>query len=183
MTNSKEDLPSIRAQYERHGADQFYQQYGGEYRNPHEPIIRRSLEIAHREWKLDLSSVLDLAAGSGEVTLALRELGAGAIVGVDPFTCEAYQQRTGQPALRLDFADLAAGALQERQFSLIVASFALHLCEASRLPLLMQQLSRLGSTLVVLTPHKRPSIRREWGWELRQEMVIERVRCRLYTRV
>src|SRR5690348_15623900 len=125
---------SIRSAYERHGAEKFYEQFGRDYRNPHEPIIARSLKVAQREWSLDLSNVLDLAAGSGEVTLALRELGAGAIHGIDPFTYEAYEQRTGQPAERLTFADIAAGALEGQRYSLIVGSFALHLCELSRLP-------------------------------------------------
>jgi hypothetical protein len=124
--------------------------------------------------------VLDLAAGSGEATLALRELGAAAVHGIDPFTHEAYAQRTGQAAERLTFADIAAGALEGRRYTLIVASFALHLCEPSRLPKLMLQLSRISDALLVLTPHKRPQIRREWGWDLREELIVERVRSRLY---
>jgi hypothetical protein len=180
MASSQDSTPSIRGEYERHGAEKFYEQFGSDYRNPHEPIIARSLKLAHRDWSLDLSNVLVLAAGSGEVTLVLRELGAGIIDGIDPFTHEAYERRTGQPAQRLSFSDIAAGALEGRSYSLIVASFALHLCEPSRLPRLMQQLSRASNTLLVLTPHKRPQIRKEWRWELRDEKIIERVRSRLY---
>src|SRR5205814_629571 len=67
--------PSIRSEYEKHGVRGFYRDAGAGYRNPHEPQVRRCLAAAVARWKPDLSRVLDLAAGSGEATLALRELG------------------------------------------------------------------------------------------------------------
>ena len=172
---------SIRKEYESLGATQFYQARGGAYRNPHEPQIRRGLAIVVRDWPLDLSTVLDLAAGSGEVTLALRELGAGRIDAVDPFTFEAYERRTGQAAGRDTFEQIAQGALSERRYSLIVCSFALHLLEPSRLPQVALQLSLVADQLLILTPHKRPHLRSEWGWELTHERVVQRVRLRLYS--
>jgi SAM-dependent methyltransferase len=172
--------PAVRHQYQRHGVRGFYTRHGPEYRNPHEPQIRRSLEKAVREWPFDLSHVLDLAAGSGEVTLALRELRAGQIDGIDPFTFDAYEARTGQRASRETFEDIAAWALAERRWSLIVCSFALHLVEPSRLPAVAYQLSIVAPRLLVLTPHKRPILRGEWGWELTQEMLVQRVRSSLY---
>ena len=63
---------SLRGQYERHGAKAYYEQFGQDYRNPHESIIIQSLAAACKAWPLDLTHVLDLAAGSGEATLALR---------------------------------------------------------------------------------------------------------------
>ncbi len=174
--------PSIRAQYVEHGADTYYQNFGDQYRNPHEPIIRQCLKQALARWPLDLTTVLDLAAGSGEATLALRELGARTIVGVDPFTADAYAGRTGAKAERWTFAEIAAGAMGDRRFSLIVCSFALHLCEASRLPALAYQLGRLGDNLLILTPHKRPEIRVQWGWDKAGEELFERVRTRWYLR-
>lgn len=158
----------------------FYRARGGAYRNPHEAQVRHSLEMSVRDWKLDLSRVLDLAAGSGEVTLALRELGAGQIDAIDPFTFEAYERRTGQPAGRQTFEQIATGALSGRDYRLIVCSFAMHLVEQSRLPRLCWQLSTIGERLLILTPHKRPNIRPEWGWELAGEAVTQRVRSRLY---
>ena len=174
------DPPSIRAEYESRGVRGFYAESGGDYRNPHEPQVRRCLAHVVRAWRPDLSRVLDLAAGSGEATLALRELGAGDIDGVDPYTAEAYAARTGRAAEVFTFENVAAGALAGRHYSLIVCSFALHLCEPSRLPAVAQQLALLGDSLLVLTPHKRPVIRAEWGWELAGEDVVERVRARLY---
>jgi 2-polyprenyl-3-methyl-5-hydroxy-6-metoxy-1,4-benzoquinol methylase len=171
---------SIRDQYLRYGARGYYEQFGAQYHNPHELAVRRAIHAAAAGWSLDLTRVLDLACGSGEVTLALRELGATNIQGLDPFTGAAYQARTGQLAEGLSFEAIAGGALDGRRYSLVVCSYALHLLTPSRLPRLAYQLSRIADALLVLTPHKRPHLRPEWGWELTGEMVVERVRARCY---
>jgi SAM-dependent methyltransferase len=171
---------SIRSRYEAVGADAFYRDEGDGYRNPHEPQIADLLVQIAMPWKLDLSDVLDLAAGSGEVTLALRDLGARRIAGIDPFTFRAYKKRTGQIAEKFTFADIAAGGLRARRYSLIVCSFALHLCEPSRLPAVAQALSEIAPSLLLIMPHKRPALRPEWGWTLQEEIVLHRVRARLY---
>jgi len=171
---------AIRTAYEKCGIEAFYRKSGATYRNPHEPELRRVLDVVVREWRLDLSKVLDLAAGSGEATIALRELGVGDIEGIDPYTYEAYERRTGLRAGRQRFEDVAAGALAGRDYSLIVCSFAMHLVERSRLAGLAYQLSQIGSRLLITTPHKRPVLRPEWGWELEEERVIHRIRARLY---
>lgn len=169
---------SVRAGYETCGVDGFYEQYGSTYRNPHEASIREVIKEAVQRWPLDGTSVLDLACGSGEVTLALHDSGFTHIEGIDPYTYAAYEQRTGQPAERYTFVEIAAGILHERRYSLIVCSFALHLVEESRLPVLSYQLSRISPALLILTPHKRPHIRH--GWLLTDEFVCERVRARFY---
>jgi 2-polyprenyl-3-methyl-5-hydroxy-6-metoxy-1,4-benzoquinol methylase len=174
------DPPSIREEYERHGAENFYRESGREYRNPHEAQIAEVVDESLRRWRLDLSNVLDLAAGSGEITLALRDHGVKKITGIDPFTFEAYQERAGAPAERITFEKIAKGALAKRRYSLIVCSFAMHLCEKSRLPALAIQLSMICPTLLILTPHKRPTIRAQWGWDLEGEFVLRRVRARMY---
>lgn len=174
------DVPSIRSEYQSRGVRGFYAEAGSDYRNPHEPQLRHCLRAAVETWQPNLSRVLDLAAGSGEATLALRDLGAAAIDGVDPYAAEAYLRRTGNPAERFTFEDVAAGALSGRRYTLVVCSFALHLCEPSRLPVVAQQLGLVGDGLLILTPHKRPVIKPEWGWGMVGELVVERVRARMY---
>ena len=171
---------SIRAKYEDQGADHFYRQSGNTYRNPHEHQLDVGLGDALRRWSPDLSNVLDLATGSGEITLALRRHRANKITGIDPYTFEAYRARTGQSAERFRFDQIAGGALANRHYSLIVCSFAMHLCEPSRLPSLCLQLSLIAPGLLIFTPHKRPIIRSEWGWNLQGEFVVQRVRARMY---
>src|SRR5688572_17211908 len=175
-----DDAGSVRSRYERHGADAYYREHAADYVNPHEPEVVHSLGLARSRWGLDLSRVLDLACGSGEATLALRALGAGAVDGLDPYTGQAYAARTGQRAEPLSFEAVAAGALTGRSYSLIVCSYALHLLQPSRLPTLTYPLSRLAPALLVRTPHKRPHLRPEWGWVLTGESVVERVRVRAY---
>ena len=80
----------------------------------------------------------------------------------------------------MTFEGIAGGALAGCRYSLIVCSYALHLLSASRLPLLAYQLSRIAPVLIVLTPHKRPNLRDSWGWHLEDEIVVARVRIRLY---
>ena len=175
------ESPSIRGEYQQHGVHKFYEQQGATYRNPHEEAIREALRLAVARWKLDpAGKVLDLACGSGEATLLLRELGFQHIDGVDPYTGAAYRERTGQPAEAFTFEQIAVGALEGRTYDLIVCSFALHLAAESRLPTLAYQLSQIASLLLILTPHKRPYLKAEWGWVLDDEFVHDRVRCRLY---
>ncbi len=185
-TNTEQEFkPSaaIRQHYEQLGAQAFYEQHGAGYRNPHEAAIGAVLRAVVPEWRLDLTRVLDLACGSGEATLVLRDLGAGQIDGLDPYTGAAYLARTGQAAEPLSFEQIAEGALAGRSYALIVCSFAMHLLPASRLPALLFRLAELAPRLLILTPHKRPELKRAWGWELAQELVLERVRARLYRRL
>ena len=169
---------AIRHQYQEHGVEGFYFQFRDEYRNPHEPIIAEVLREAVNRWNLDLTHVLDLACGSGEVTLVLQQLGASEIDGVDPFTGDAYQTRTGQQAEAVSFEQIAAGALAGRRYSLIACSFAMHLIDESWLPTLLFQLAQLSDCLLIVTPHKRPELKAEWGCMLEGEFVIEKVRAR-----
>lgn len=169
--------------YDEYGSTGYYERFGAAYRNPHEPIIARLIQQAMREHRLDTARVLDLACGSGEITMALREIGVTDITGIDPFTGAAYTARTGQPALSYTFEQIENGVLNEERYSLIVCSFALHLADDSRLPTLCYQLSRSAPALVVITPIKRPHVQEAWGWQLTHETMVERVRLRVYNTI
>jgi len=171
---------SIRRAYETWGVEEFYQQQGATYRNPHEAIVGKILAQGLGGVLREGLPVLDLACGSGEVTLALRQLGWEDIQGIDPYTQQAYLERTGQVAEGYRFEEIEQGVLWGREYGLIVCSFALHLVERSRLPVLVYQLSWIGDRLMVITPHKRPQIPPEWGWIQVNEFCLERVRSRLY---
>lgn len=175
-------MSSIRGAYEEYGAEEYYRRFGAEYRNPHENAVRAVIRESVERNALDLHHVLDLACGSGEATRAILELGADPIQidGVDPYTAAAYSAATGSAAEELSFEDVAAGALAGRHYSLTVCSFALHLADVSRLPLLAWQLSQVSDALLIITPHKRPDLRPEWGWQLVDEFVRDRVRARTY---
>merc|ERR1711991_442578 len=123
----------------------------------------------------DLSNVLDLACGSGEVTLVVRELG-GSAVGFDPYCHAAFEERTGQKCEQWSFEDICHGLVEPspRSYSCIICCFALHLLDESYLPALCAVLSTWTTRLIVLTPHKRPHF--TYGWRLIKEDVDNRVR-------
>lgn len=173
-------MSSIRGAYEEFGAEEYYKRFGAEYSNPHENAVRAVIRESVERNSLELDHVLDLACGSGEATRALLAMGAEDIDGVDPYTAAAYSAAIGIPAEELSFEDVAAGALAGRHYSLTVCSFALHLADASRLPLLAWQLAQVCDALLIVTPHKRPDLRPEWGWQLVDEFVRDRVRARVY---
>ena len=130
-----------------------------------------------------LAHVLDLAAGSGEVSLALSpqaKTQAMRLSAIDPFTSQAYETRTGRPCEAMTFEQIAAGGLRGRKYSLVICSFAMHLVDLSRLPTLCWELAQVADQLMILTPHKRPAIQSVWNWMLTHERMQERVRARLY---
>ncbi|MCS6835758.1 MAG: class I SAM-dependent methyltransferase [Anaerolineae bacterium] len=172
---------AIRQRYQAQGVERFYAQEGAHYRNPHEAIVARAIQDAVIRWSLPHAHVLDLACGSGEATLALWAIAPQSqILGVDPYTSQAYRARTGQDALPYTFQQVAQGALADQRFDLIVCSFALHLADVSWLPSLCLGLAQLAPHLLVITPHKRPLLRESWGWALLDEHITERVRARAY---
>ncbi|HNL38077.1 MAG TPA: class I SAM-dependent methyltransferase [Saprospiraceae bacterium] len=149
-------MKAIRHLYEAHGAESYYREHSGEYANPHYPQIEALL--AANMHRLDCSGgVLDFSAGGGEVTRALAQAGIFSVTGCDPFTHELYEKNTGRPCLRYSFKDIIRGA-QPGSFSLIISSFALHLCPPKDLFPLCQALFFAAPTLVVITPHKRPEL-------------------------
>ena len=181
---------SIRAAYERHGAQGYYAQFGAQYRNPHEPIVHELVCWAARlalgeppPPQASSPRILDLACGSGESTWALTQrLGwpAACVEAADPFTQQAYLARHGRSPHAWSFEDVALGAAQGRDYGAVVCSFALHLCEPSWLPRLCWALASCADWLLVITPHKRPTLQPAWGFALVQERHHERVRARCY---
>ncbi len=172
------------------GASGFYEQYGDTYANPHQKAITVAMRLAYETWS-DLwshgPSCLDLCCGSGEVTAALVGLGVAAdrIRASDPYTGEAFRARHGRDVeAAWSFADIAGGAMEGHSFDVIICSYALHLCEPSWLPMVCVGLAQASRTLLVVTPHKRPVVRPEWGLALVDELHDRdtRVRVRRYDR-
>jgi hypothetical protein len=175
----------VRDDYADHplGAPGWYRDHGSTYRNPHDDAVAAMVErsiTTHPE--LYEATVLDLAAGSGEVSQVLLTYGFDTLA-CDPFTTDAFMRRLDRPCEPWSFEDIAHGALVDRTFSAVICSYALHLCEPSWLPVVCAQLALATDHLVIITPHKRPMINESWGWHLDDEHrdAGYRVRLRHYS--
>jgi hypothetical protein len=160
----------VRAHYARHGHA---------YQNPHVDRVERSIRESLARWNLDTRRCLDLAAGGGEASVPLIEAGSS-VDAIDPYTHELYQSRLGRACEPLTFADVAGGALASRNYTLIVCSFALHLCERSMLPALGIALAQIAPRLLVIAPQKRPGLDARFGWMIQNTMTLDRVHTRLF---
>ncbi|MBI1324606.1 methyltransferase domain-containing protein [bacterium] len=173
----------VRPGYDILGPAGYYAAHAADYANPHEPIVRRLVEAwIDRHSLATEARILDLACGSGEISIVFRSRGFGNVTGVDPFTGPAYLRRTGQEALPHDFVAISQGSLDSLVFDAVFCSFALHLADAGMLPQICLRLAQISPQLVVLTPHKRPEIKPAWGWRLIDEVMEDRVRLRHYER-
>ena len=175
-------MKSIRPLYDEHGVDGYYRDHAAAYENPHFPEIKTLLECnLHR---LDTRHALDFGCGGGEVTRVLQSVGASRVTGCDPYTFDLYTQQTACPCLQLSFKDVIKTGLPGR-YSVIISSFALHLCPAKDLFLLTWNLLQAAPLLVVLTPHKRPELELLPGIGLAWEDFAltsrgKKVRCKAY---
>lgn len=173
----------IRPLYDAYGAEGYYRDHAGNYTNPHFPQIEALLK--RNIQRLDLSGkVLDFAAGGGEVSAVLRSQGAAQLIGCDPFTYELFEKQTGLDCQRLSFKDVIRTGLPDR-YSLVVCSFAMHLCPQKDLFPLVWNIFQAAPALAIITPHKRPELEKLPGIELIWEdtAVTERgkkVRMKMY---
>jgi len=173
-------MDSIRGKYQQFGVKDFYTFHGGDYKNPHELSIRQSIDFIYNNWGLDYSKVLDLACGKGEITKALEKNGVTDIEAVDGYLAKEYTNNTGRNCDTMSFDDILKGSLRGRHYSIVICSYALHLLEDNKLPTFLLQLPEITNSLLILSPHKKPYIRNDWGWELKKEMEFNRVRSRYF---
>jgi SAM-dependent methyltransferase len=150
------DPQKIRPLYDAFGAEGYYRQFGNAYENPHQPEIKSLLEANWPRMRVE-GAVLDLAAGGGEVSSVLLDLGHDRVEGCDPYTYILYTEKTGKPCNRSSFKDIIRAGLPHT-YDLVICSFALHLCPEKELFPLCWQLFQASPRLVVLTPHKRPQL-------------------------
>lgn len=170
---------SIRNEYEQVGVDDFYKKIGGEYRNPHFNDIRKSLKKINEKKLVDFSDVLDLSCGTGEVTTILNELGYYNVEGLDPYLCNFYEKNTGYKCLEYSFMDIKKGVLNDKNYSTIVCSYALHLADESLLSDIFWNLSLISKYLVIITPNRKPNVS-QISWEDIDSFSIGKSKTKIY---
>jgi SAM-dependent methyltransferase len=157
---------AIRNQYAELGVEKYYQQHAEDYQNPHVEQIKTLLERYQHQF--DYNQVLDFCCGGGEVTLILKALGFEQTVGCDPFTFALYETNIQKTCLRWSFDDVIRGKLIG-DYTTIICSFAMHLCDEKKLYPLVNQLFKHTENIIILTPHKRPALEMWSDFELRIE--------------
>jgi ubiquinone/menaquinone biosynthesis C-methylase UbiE len=102
--------------YTEIGVDKYYIKNGDQYINPHrydiERLVKKKL-CPNNPFLRQQDHILDLACGSGEITLSLKQMGYSNITGIDPYTHVKYEQMTGLKCRQLTFVDIVNGDLDE----------------------------------------------------------------------
>lgn len=164
----------VRDEYSKHGVDEYYLKHGNEYENPHFETVKTLLQ---RESISGL--VLDLACGNGEATMCL-DSSEVSVVGCDPYLYDQYIANVDNICYNYSFDDVIDGKLENHDFDVVICSFAMHLCDSSKLNALLYQLARISRELIILTPNKKPEINDNY-WLQWKEVLLDRVRMRRYS--
>ncbi len=151
---------AIRNQYQEMGVEQFYMKNGTEYSNPHFLFIEELL-IRNKD-RIDYSNALDLCCGAGEVSLILRDQFNEISFASDPFTQNAFKKNLKRECFSWSFDDIITKGI-EQKFTVVICSFAMHLCKAEKLYPLVSQIFKSTEELIILTPHKRPALEKLTG--------------------
>ncbi len=65
--------------------------------------------------------------------MALRGIGYKNFAGIDPYTYEVYEQKTGLKCDKFTFLDIVNGALEGQKYDAVIISYALHLVKETML--------------------------------------------------
>lgn len=170
-------MVSVHESYQNLGVDQFYSDHPYDYVNHHtKPIINHLNSL--QDLFSDSNSILDLCCGDGLVTKHLsNQYKHLTFMGIDPYLNQRYENEAGFPCLDWDFLKLSKEIIP-KQFDVIVCSFALHLCPNTMLSQVLFNLSQVSNNLIIISPHKKPSI--DQFWTLYEHSTFDRVHMKHY---
>jgi len=169
----------IRNNYQEFGGvDKYYSDFGDGYDNPHLSYIKDIVQEAIDDDIVDLSHCLDMSCGNGEITNILIDNGVKNIEATDPYLCSNYSKHHDFNCLEYSFDGIMKGKLDNKEYSTIFCSYALHLSDKSILPNLLWNLSLISKYLVIISPNNNPLI--DGGWELIKKSRNDKSKCRIY---
>lgn len=166
----------IRDEYSKIGVHNFYSQNKSTYVNPHLDNIHLSLDWVLS--KINITNFIDLACGNGEITTHLSKKGINNSVGIDPYLCDTYINKTNNKCINLSFEDIATNGLNINTQT-IICSYALHLCPKSYMNNLLYNLSTNCKYFIIISPSKYPIINNNY-FELMFENKIEKTHTKIF---
>jgi hypothetical protein len=175
----------FRGIYQCDGVHEYYSSCLQEqkiYSNPHRAKFVPIFEKIFKYMKISTLPILDLGCGTGESTLIIKNLQIpNELMGSDPYLFKAYSENTQCLSFSYSFDDIVEGTdveLRSRLFSMIICSYALHLCE--NVADLCLKLSYRAEYLCILTPHGLPIITEEMGWKAYWNFKYKNVKINIY---
>jgi hypothetical protein len=163
----------------KNGISEYYSTHSELYSNPHSESIKECVKIILDKINLNKDPILDLSAGSGEVTTTLKNYKINNIIGSDPYTHQLYHKNTGQKVYTWSFDDIINCCITDT-YSAIICSYAMHLCDKSKLKLLCMELATKSPYLCIITPHKQPIINKDYNWNLVYHDKYKKTHVRIY---
>lgn len=144
--------------YDTIGSNSFYQLFSLDknlkYNNPHSKKFNHIICQILKHIQLSEHVILDLSAGSGEITKELQKNNLeNKIVGCDPYLFEQYEQSTNVQCHKYTFDDIINNEAINlpKYFSIIFCSYALHLC--NNINQLLKYFSIKSKYFCILSPN------------------------------
>jgi hypothetical protein len=145
--------------YDTIGSTNFYQSFSLnknlKYNNPHSKKFNHIICQILKHIQLNNHVILDLSAGSGEITKELQKVLTlkNDIIGCDPYLFEQYKQLTNLKCHKYKFDDIIHNKAIDfpKYFGIIFCSYALHLC--NDINQLLKYFSTKSEYFCILSPN------------------------------
>lgn len=144
--------------YDTIGSTNFYQLFlldkKLKYNNPHSKKFHHIISQIVKHVQLNDHAILDLSAGSGEITKELQTLTlTNDIIGCDPYLFAQYEQNTNLKCYKYTFDDIMNNNANDlpKHFSIVFCSYALHLCD--NINKLLKYFSTKSEYFCILSPN------------------------------
>lgn len=185
-------MKGFRKKYKQeNGHEKYYEKIKNSqliYSNPHYnkfPYIIEKIinwlpdEINLNKLQNSSNPVIDLAAGTGQITKLLLEYNINNIIGIEPYLYEEYYKKTQKQVFSNTFNDIINNIISFEKIPIIFCSYGLHLCD--NVEELLEKLKNWTKYLCVITPNGLPNINSN-DWTLHYKFKYSGIKIFMYER-
>ncbi len=174
---------------EKNGSDNYYKEienFDLNYSNPHYNKFQKIIDYIIKWLPDDISinvlqntnyPIIDLAAGSGQITKLLLKYNIENVIGIEPYLHKKYSIETNKQVFQNTFNDIIKGIISFENIPIIFCSYALHLCV--NLDELLEKIKNWTKYLCIITPNGLPLIK-DIGWNLEYKFKYSNIKIFLY---